>query len=366
VRVPFVDLRWQVDQLRDEINAAISRCFDETSFVQGRHVRAFESSFAEYCGSARAVGCGSGTDALYLALWSLGVGPGDEVIVPSMTFIATAEAVSMLGATPVFCDVRLDDGTIDVESAEASMSARTKAIVPVHLWGKPCEVASVAQLSSARSVPVVWDAAQAHGATVNGEPVSSFGGISCFSFYPGKNLGAFGDAGACVSDDEEAVLRMGMMRNHGRSSKYEHEFPGVNMRMDELQAAVLAVKLRVLDQWNELRAQVASIYIDELGGIGDLCLPQLNSSRSSAWHLFVVQSDHRDAMLQHLREQGIGCGIHYPVPLHMQAAYASLKARVPLDNSAKLGSTVLSLPVFPGMSPDQVAFVLKSVKQFFA
>jgi dTDP-3-amino-3,4,6-trideoxy-alpha-D-glucose transaminase len=364
VRVPFRDLSWQIDQLRSELDAAVAECVDQTAFVQGARVAAFERAFARHCGVDHAVGCGSGTDALVLALEALGVGQGDEVLVPAMTFVATAEAVDLVGATPVFVDVEPATATLDVEAARAAVTERTAAILPVHLYGHPADCDGVRTLAVERGLRVVGDAAQAHGARCGGRPLATLADVTCYSFYPAKNLGAFGDAGAAVTGDAALAERMRMRRNHGRSDKYEHLFAGANQRMDEIQGAVLGVKLPHLDGWNEQRAQQAAHYTVAFDDLPWLDTPSADTD-DPAWHLYVVRTERRDALAEHLRDRGIGAGLHYPIPLHLQPAYAHLgqgPGRCPV--AERVADTCLSLPVFEGMTAAQQEAVIEAVRGF--
>ena len=328
---------------------------------------AFEQAFATHVGARHGVGCGSGTDALVLALAALGVGPGDEVIVPTMTFIATAEAVEQLGATPVFVDVHPRDLTMDPAAASRACTDRTAAVMPVHLYGRPADLDALRSLCAERGVALIADAAQAHGATWHGQPVATLATISAYSFYPGKNLGAFGDAGAVVTDDADLAADMAMRRNHGRRSKYLHEFSGMNLRMDELQGAILSVKLRHLAGWTAARRALAATYAERLAGIDGLELPPADDHAGSAWHLYVVRTDRRDALRDHLKARGIGCGVHYPIPLHRQPAYA-LKGLDPdaFPVADRAAGRILSLPMHERMTPVRVDAVVDAVRSFFS
>ena len=363
--VPFRDLGWQIGQLRDDLDAAVADCVDHTAFVQGTRVAAFEQAFAAYCGVQHAVGCGSGTDALVLALEALGVGPGHEVLVPAMTFVATAEAVDLVGATPVFVDVDPGTGLLDVDAAREGVTSRTRAIVPVHLYGHPADCDAVRALADAHGLHVVGDAAQAHGARTGGRPLAQRADVTCYSFYPAKNLGAFGDAGVAVTDDPGLAARLAMRRHHGRSDKYEHRFSAANQRMDELQGAVLAVKLPHLDAWNELRVAQASRYAEGFADLPWLGLPRAGAWDDPVWHLYVVRSARRDALADHLRSGGIGVGLHYPIPLHLQPAYTHLgHGPGSFPGAEELARTCLSLPIFEGMAEAQQDEVIDAVRAF--
>jgi dTDP-4-amino-4,6-dideoxygalactose transaminase len=310
-----------------------------------------------------AVGVGNGTDALYLALRALGVGPGHEVITVAHTFIATAEAISLTGARPVFVDIREDTMLMDPDALESAITPLTRAIVPVHLYGQPCEMDRIVEIARRHNLKVVEDAAQAHGARWRGRRVGSIGDVACFSFFPGKNLGAYGDAGGVVSQDEELVRRVRMLANHGRQDKYFHQTEGLNSRLDNLHAAVLRVKLQHLDEWNAARRRVAQLYMDLLK-VSDAVLPGVHPDTESVWHLFVVRVFERDDVWKQLNERGIGAGVHYPVPLHRQPAYAHLGLPAgSLPVTERVASRVVSLPIYPELSAEQVAAVGRTLME---
>ena len=335
----------------------------ESAFIGGDELRAFESEFAAYCGVNAAVGVGNGTDALYLALRALGVGPGHEVITVAHTFIATAEAISLTGALPVFVDIREDTMLMNPDVLESAITPRTRAIVPVHLYGQPCEMDRIMEIARRHNLKVVEDAAQAHGARWRGRRVGSIGDAACFSFFPGKNLGAYGDAGGVVSQDEELVRRIRMLANHGRQDKYLHQTEGVNSRLDNLQAAVLRVKLQHLDEWNAARRSVAQRYLDLLKD-SDAVLPAVHRDTEPVWHLFVVRVFERDDVWKQLNERGIGAGIHYPVPLHRQPAYKHLgQAAGSLPVTERVASRVVSLPIYPELTTEMIAAVSRTLMQ---
>jgi dTDP-4-amino-4,6-dideoxygalactose transaminase len=366
MKIPFMDLKAQYLALKSEIDAAIADCLDNSAFVQGKRVAAFENEFAAYLGVGRAVGCGNGTDAIYLALRGLGFGPGDEVIVPGNTFIATAEAVTMTGAAPVFCDVDPVTNNMGPEQAAQKITQRTKALLPVHLYGYPADLEGLRRLADKHGIKLVSDSAQAHGARINGRDVAELSDASCYSFYPGKNLGAMGDAGAVATNDEALGERMAMIRNHGRKDKYVHDFEGVNMRLDEIQAAVLRVKLAHLESWTRTRVALAEAYLRELSGIGDLRLPYTDPSRRAVYHLFVVETARRDQLREFLAAKGISTGIHYPVCLPLQPAYAHMNLS-PRDFTVctEKAGRILSLPMFPEMTAEQQDGVTGAIKEFF-
>lgn len=360
--IPLVDLRAQYRDHRDEFDAALERCVASSSFIGGPDHEAFGEEFADFCGGGHVALCGNGTDALYLALVEiLGQGDGSgEVITVSYTFIATAEAITLAGYRPVFVDIDPDTCLMDVSQIEKAIASRTRALIPVHLYGQMVPMDRLMEIARRHGLPVIEDAAQAHGATWQGKGPGQWGDAACFSFYPAKNLGAWGDGGAVFSRDKELAERIRMRSNHGRTAKYEHAFEGTNSRLDGLQAAILRVKLRRLRQWNEARRRIAGWY-DEL--LDDACHIQRPVTRPEAehvFHLYVVQVDNRDEVLRQLRECGIGAGIHYPIPLHEQTAYRHLGlAPESLPRTHEVAQRVLSLPIFPEMTHQQVQRVVE-------
>jgi dTDP-4-amino-4,6-dideoxygalactose transaminase len=364
--VPLVDLTAQYTRLQPEIDAAIQRVIDTTSFIMGPDVMEFEQEFAAFCGAAHCVGVSSGTSALELTLRALGVGPGDEVITVAHTFIATAEAISAVGATPAFVDILPDTYNLDPTALTAAITPATRAIIPVHIYGQPADMDAIMAVANARKLCVIEDAAQAHGATWSDVCTGTLGHAACFSFYPGKNLGAYGDAGAVVTNNEELAREIALLRNHGRRSKYYHEQVGFGERLDTLQAAILRVKLAHLAAWTHARRRLAARYDDLLAGLG-LTLPTVDARANPSWHLYVIRTSSRDALLECLKQQGIGAGVHYPVPLHEQPAYAYLGyAAEDLPVTAEVARTCLSLPLYPEMTAAQQERVVASVRAFFA
>jgi dTDP-4-amino-4,6-dideoxygalactose transaminase len=352
--VPFVDLGAQYASIQDEIDAAIREVIAANAFIGGPFVRRFEEAFAAFCGTAHAVGVGSGTDALELALEACGIGPGDEVVTVPTSFIATTEAISAVGATIRFAEVEPETGNLDPEAFAAALTPRTRAVIPVHLYGQPAEMDPILAIARERGIRVVGDAAQAHAARYRGRPIGTLGDAVCFSFYPGKNLGAYGDAGAVVSDDAEITERIRMRRNHGRTEKYEHLIEGCNSRLDGLQAAILSVKLRHLEAWTRSRQGHAAAYSAALAGVPDLALPPFDPEAPSVQHLYVVRTPQRDAVLGELKARGIGAAIHYPIPLHLQPAYAHLgHARGDFPHAERFCAQCLSLPMCPELSEAQ-------------
>lgn len=363
--VPFLDLKAALAEIRPEIDAAYARVMDSGRYIAGPEVDGFEAAFAEFCGVRHALGVGNGLDALAIALEAIGVGPGDEVVVPAHTFIATWLAVSMVGATPVAAEPADGRYNLSAETVEPCLSPRTRAIMPVHLYGEPVEMEPLMALAEARGIAVVEDAAQAHGALRNGRPCGSFGVAAGFSFYPGKNLGAFGDAGAVVSDDTGLVDRMRRLRNYGSVARYEHETTGRNSRLDPLQAAFLSVRLARLAEWNARRARIAALYGEALDGVGDLLTPAVLAGNEPVWHLYVVRTGRRDALADHLAMAGIDTLIHYPRPVYRFDPYAAHGPgnATPAD---RLTAEILSLPIGPHLSDDDASRVVDAVRDFFA
>jgi len=361
VRVPFLDLKASYLELKAELDAAYHRVMDSGWYVLGSEVEAFEAEFAEYCGAKQCVGVGNGLDALQLILRAMEIGAGDEVIVPANTYIATWLAASNVGAVPVPVEPCERTYNIDPARIEAAITPRTKAIIPVHLYGQPADMDPICELAARHGLAVVEDAAQAHGARYKGRRTGSLGHAAGFSFYPGKNLGAIGDGGAVTTDDESLAGRIRLLRNYGSKQKYVHDCRGGNSRLDELQAAFLRVKLRYLDEWNARRVRVATTYSAALSESG-VVVPFVPDYAAPVWHLYVVLSETRDLLQQKLQAAGIGSLIHYPIPPHMQAAYATLgytPEAFPL--SARLAGQVLSLPMGPSMTDEQVSQLINAV-----
>ena len=366
VAIPFVDLKAQYQSIKPEIDSAIAAVISETAFVGGPHVKAFEDAFARYCGVTQCVGVANGTDALFIALRALGIGPGDEVITVANSFVATSEAIRMAGAQVVFVDIDPVTMNIDVTKIEAKITPRTKAIIPVHLYGQPADMAPIRALADAHRLRIVGDAAQAHGALYRGQPIARLADITCFSFYPGKNLGAYGDAGALVTDNAEWAAAARMFANHGRTKKYDHDFEGVNSRLDGLQAAILSVKLRHLDQWSEGRRRNARLYNEALVGTGLLTPKEIDDCRA-VYHLYVVRvpGGGREALQQHLSEVGVSTGIHYPIALPYLNAYRYLgHGADDFPEARRASGEILSLPMFPELTEEQVLQVAAAVKSW--
>jgi dTDP-4-amino-4,6-dideoxygalactose transaminase len=363
--VPYFDLPAQLRTVRDEIDAVISLTTDRCSFCLGPDVAQFEKDFARYCGVAHCVGMNSGTSALHIAMKLLGIGPGDEVLTTPFTFVATSWAISYVGARPVYVDI--EDGTfnLDPQLLERAITPRTKAVLPVHLYGLPFDIDPVLEICRKHKLALVEDAAQAHGAKYKGKTVGGFGQISCFSFYPGKNLGACGEGGALLTDHAEFASRARSLREHGSHMRYYHDEVGFNYRMEGIQAAVLGVKLKHLPAWTQKRRTIAHTYHDLLADT-PLRLPREPAYAQSAWHLYVVRHPRRDELKKHLEANGIGCALHYPVPLHLQKCYASLGYKAgDLPVVEKAARECLSLPMYPELTDKQVQHVADVIKDFF-
>lgn len=359
-RIPLVDLRAQYDRMKLEVDAAMLRVVESAAFILGPEVEAFEREFASYCGAGACIACGNGTDALGLALEAVGVRTGDEVITVANTFIATTEAITAVGAKPVFVDVDPTTLLMDTRLVEEKVTKSTRAILPVHLYGQMVDMDPILRIARQYSLKVVEDAAQAHGAEHWGKRAGCLGDAAAFSYYPGKNLGAYGDAGAIVTNDPAVAARVRRARNHGRSAKYEHEFEGRNSRMDGLQGAILRVKLRYLDEWNARRRALAALYTEKLKKIPDVKPLATRLGAEPVFHLYVVQSSEREALRRRLADAGIEVGVHYPIPLHRQPAYAYLNLpSEALPETVRASARILSLPLYPEMTEDAVSAVVE-------
>jgi dTDP-4-amino-4,6-dideoxygalactose transaminase len=364
--IPLVDLKAQYRSIKPELDTAIARVLENTSFILGSEVADFEASYAAYCNTRHAVGVSSGTAALQLALTACGVGAGDEVITTAFTFIATAAAISHVGAKPVLVDV--DEATYNIDPAriEAAVTPRTKAIIPVHLYGQPADMDPILDIARRYRLRVIEDACQAHGATYKGKRVGSLGDVACFSFYPAKNLGAAGDAGAVTTNDPEIDAVVRNLRDHGRISKYSHGAIGFTYRLDALQAAILRVKLHYLDEWNAARRARAARYTELLADSG-LAVPVVPAHCEPVYHVYVVRAADRDDLLAYLREQDIGASIHYPLPVHLQPAYSGLGiGRGALPHAEAAADSVLSLPIYPEITEEQLTQVTEAIRAFRA
>lgn len=365
MNVPFLNLKNQPENLRNEIRAAVEQVLQDCNFILGRPVADFEAAFAAYCECGYCLSVASGLDALKLILRAMNIGPGDEVVTVSHTFIATALAVSSIGATPVLVETDPRTYTMDPKSFEAAVTKRTKAVIPVHLYGQTADMDPILQTARRHGIRVIEDACQAHGARYNGRRAGSIGDAAAFSFYPGKNLGAYGDGGAVTTSDPVLAERIRTLRNYGSAKKYYHEELGENSRLDTLQAAVLGVKLKYLDAGNAARRAAAAFYTEQLRGVRDVITPQVRKGSEHVFHLYVIQTERRDALQKYLLERGVECLIHYPVPVHMQQAYAFRGWKqddFPL--TARLAGQILSLPVFPDILQDQIIYVCDAIRDF--
>jgi dTDP-4-amino-4,6-dideoxygalactose transaminase len=364
VRIPFVDLHAQYLAHQEEFDAAFREVIAKTAFIGGEYVREFEREYAAACGVKHCISCANGTDAIYIVLRMLGVGLGHEVITTAASWISTSEAISQAGALPVFVDVD-EYGNIDVEQVAANVTPRTRAIIPVHLYGQAAQVEVLEKLADAHGLHLIEDCAQAHFAERLGRRVGTFGIAGTFSFYPGKNLGAYGDAGALVTDDDAFARRCRMFANHGALVKHEHEMEGINSRLDGLQASLLTRKLRHLDAWTEARRQVARWYDEALAGVDRVARPRVRPGSTHVYHLYVIQVDQRDALRSHLAGQGIETGVHYPVALPLLPAYGHRgMSAVDIPNAARNQDRILSLPIYPEMTAGMVEYVVAAIRSF--
>jgi dTDP-4-amino-4,6-dideoxygalactose transaminase len=365
--VPFVDLIAQYESIAEEIDRAFHEVTATAQYILGAQVERFEHEFAHFVGATHAVGVGSGLDALRLGLLALEIGPGDEVILPANTYIATALAVSEVGATVVLVDCDPATYNVDPSGVAPAVTGRTRALLPVHFAGQAAEMDPLLELARTKGLLVVEDAAQAHGTLYQGHPCGSLGAVACFSFYPGKNLGAYGDGGMVTTNDPGVVERTRLLRNYGERAKYDHVVKGVNSRLDGLQAAFLAVKLQHVPSWNEARRRHADAYIAELEGVGDLEFQKRSESSTHVYHLFIVETKERDALRAFLTERGIQTGIHYPIPIHLQEAYRDLGLRPgTFPHAERLARRALSLPMYPELAEEQIALVADVIREFFA
>jgi len=364
MQVQFVDLKAQYQTIKPEIDQAIQNVVSNTAFILGKAVSDFEQKFANYCEVKHCIGVNSGTSALILALQALGIRKGDKVITAANTFIATAEAISLVGATPVFLDVEEENYNLDPTKLKKAITKKIRAIIPVHLYGQPADMDPILKIAEEKGIPVIEDACQAHGALYNGKKTGSWGVMGCFSFYPGKNLGAYGEGGAVTTNDDQLAEKIRMLRDHGSSKKYLHEYIGNNCRLEGIQGAVLSVKLNHLDKWNESRRRNAGLYRIFLEG-SSVKLPEEMSYAKHVYHLFVVRVKNREKLIDILKEKGIFTGIHYPIPNHLQNAYSFLgyqKGSFPVTEGCS--EEILSLPMFPELTEEQIKYTADCIKEF--
>jgi len=365
MNVPFLNLKIQYKEIEKEVLPMVTDAMSNAAFIGGPQVTGFETEFAAFCESKFCTGVNSGTDALRFALMAIGAGPGDEVITVPNTFIATTEAISQVGATPVFVDVLKDTSEMDPSLIEAKISKKTKAIIPVHLYGQTVDMDPILDMAKKHNIPVIEDACQAHGALYRGRKAGSMGVAGCFSFYPGKNLGAYGEGGAVVTQDQEIDKKIRMIRDHGQEQKYYHAMEGYNGRLDAIQAGVLRIKLRRLEAWNESRRQNAKYYNELLKGVKDVTLPVEAGFAKAVYHIYAIHVDDRDGLQKYLTEKGINTGLHYPVPLHLQKAYSRMgykEGSFPVSEG--LAKRLLSLPMFPELTRDEIRYVCECVKEY--
>lgn len=364
MKISFVDLKRQYDSIKCEINVKIDEVLNSTQFILGENVKTFEEEFAKYCNAKYAIGVASGTDALTLSLGSLGICEGDEVITVPNTFIATVDAISRNNARPVFVDIDPETYNIDVNKIEEKITERTKAIMPVHLYGQPADMDPILKIAEDHDIKVIEDACQAHGAEYKSKKVGSLGHIGCFSFYPGKNLGAYGDGGIIVTNDFDVAEKIKMLRNYGQKVKYYHDFIGYNSRLDEMQAAILRVKLRYLDKWNDSRRIHAKEYNDFLDGIPDIVLPNVLENVKHVYHLYVIQCVNRVQKQEILFSKGISTGIHYPVPIHLQCAYSKLGYhRGDFPVTEEYAEKILSLPMYSELTIEEISHICEQITE---
>ncbi len=366
MNVPFVDLKKQYDHLKTDIDQAIQQVIDESAFIKGKYVAEFEKAYAEKYGITYCLGCANGTDAIYIALKALAIGEGDEVITVANSWISTSETISQTGARPVFVDIEPDYYTIDPKKIEEKITEKTKAIMPVHLYGQPAEMDAISALCRKHGLFLIEDTAQAHFAEYRGQNVGTFGNVATFSFYPGKNLGAYGDAGAIITNDRDLAEKMRMFANHGALKKHCHQMEGINSRLDGLQAAILSTKLPHIQEWNMQRLENARYYKEILSDIDEITLPQVRDNSRHIFHLFVIRTKQRDALQRYLNEGGIGTAIHYPTALPFLPAYRYLKhTENDFPVAARYQHQILSLPMFPELTHHQMEYVAEHIKKFF-
>ncbi len=366
MKIPFLDLQAASAEVADEVSSRWKAIVDRSDFVLGGEVDRFEREFATYCACSYAIGVASGLDALKLILRAMDIGAGDEVITAANSFVATALAISSVGAIPVLVDMDDRDFLIDIQSLEKAITPKTKAIMPVHLYGQVADMDPILALARTHGLKVIEDACQAHGARYKGRTSGSLGDAAAFSFYPGKNLGAFGDGGAVTTNDAALAERVRMLRNYGSPRRYHHDELGENSRLDTVQAAVLSVKLQRLEEWNAARRHVAARYAEGLKGVAAIRLPATNEYAEHVHHLYVVRTTRRDELMQHLQERNIGCIIHYPIPIHLQKAYTSQGWKTgDFPVSEKAANEILSLPLFPTLTNEQVDVVVEAVSDFW-
>lgn len=363
MKVPFIDFSQQYQEIKDEIDVGLKKVFEKGNFILGDEEKEFEKEFAGYCGAEFGAGVNSGTDALYLAVSALDVGVGDEVILPTHTFVATALCISYVGAKPVFVDIEPQTYNIDPAQIEKAITEKTKAIIPVHIYGQAANMEEICAIAKKHGLKVIEDAAQAHGALYKGKKIGSLGDVACFSFYPTKSLGAFGDGGMIVTSNKDIYEKVLMLRDYGRQGRYEHKIKGYNSRLDTVQAVILSAKLKRLDKWNAMRRNVAAWYEEQLKDIPDVVAPLVEKDKEHVFQTYAIRIKERDRICKQLQDKNIGVLIHYPMPLHLQEVYRDLgygKGVFPVAESVAMD--ILSLPMFPHMSRDQVTHVCETIR----
>lgn len=367
IEVPFVDLKAQYESLKSEINHAIFNCIENTAFIGGKQVKQFEKDFAAYTQNKYCIACANGTDSLEILLQAMGIGAGDEVLVPAISWISTAESVSSVGAVPVFVDIEEAYYTIDPSKIEEKITERTKAIVPVHLYGQSANMPAIIEIAKRYNLKVMEDCAQAHGASIEGKRIGTWGDCASFSFYPGKNLGAYGDAGGMVTNDEQLASISRMVAHHGQEGKHNHQMEGRNSRMDTIHAAVLNVKLPHIDSWNGARAEKAALYNQKLADVPQIICPEQRSDSKHVYHLYVIRTTQREALQAFLKEKGISTSIHYPTAMPFMPCYQKRFGHKTEDFPVAFTAQnqILSLPIFPELTEEQIDYVVEAIKAFF-
>lgn len=364
MNVPFIDFKEQYHLIKEEVDVGLKKVFEKGDFILGEEEKQFEEEFARYCESKYAVGVNSGTDALSLTIAALELNKGDEVILPTFTFIATALCISYTGAKPVFVDIEDKTYNIDPSKLKKAITKKTKAVIPVHIYGQPANMNEITEVAKKKNITVIEDAAQAHGALYHGKKVGSLGDVACFSFYPTKSLGAFGDGGMIVTSNKDIYEKVLMLRDYGRVGRYEHKIKGFNSRLDTVQAVVLSAKLKRLDEWNRLRNDIAHCYGELLQNVKGVKMPIIPKDRSHVFQTYAIRLKNRDKVCEELKKQGVNVLIHYPIPLHLQEAYAELKHnKGDFPVAEKVANEILSLPMFPHMSKEQVEYVVECLKE---
>lgn len=366
MKIPLVDLKRQYLSIKEEVDEKIKEVLESTSFILGHNVEAFEKEFAKYCGVKHAVGVSSGTDALVLSLKTLGIDSGDEVISVPNTFVSTIDSICHNNAKPVFVDIDEKTYNIDTSGIEEKITNKTKAIIPVHLYGQPCDMDPILNIAEEHDLMIIEDACQAHGAEYKGKRMGSFGDITCFSFYPSKNLGAYGDGGIIVTNNEELAKKIRMFRNYGQRIKYYHSLIGYNFRLDDIQAAVLRVKLNYLDEWIEKRRENARKYSESLKNTSEVITPFEKKFRKHVYYVYVIRCLNRDRLIKYLNDKGISTGIHYPIPIHLQESYKHLGFGVgSFPITEECAKEIVSLPMFPELTTEEIEYICRSIDEFY-